>query len=649
MKRATAAGRLRAALVCIAVCTATELAASPAARAAAGMQAFAVIIGANHSQASDRPDLHYADDDAVRYAQIFETWAPGRVTLLTDLDRDSERLFPSARAGARHPTRAALAQVGLDIAAGVRDAARAGSETDVYFVFAGHGDVAGGTGFIELADGRFTSDDLEAWLRAIQFTRAHVVLDSCNSFFMLGARKPGGRIFATSEDAARALSRRLPNVGVFLSTSAEGETFEWSELQSGIFSHLVRSGLTGAGDADGDGVVSYLELAAFMATATADILNPNLRPHVYSRGPGGEGGSPLTRPGAMVGATQYRLVEPAAVRVRVVDEQDVPLLDTYKEAGGVLRFALPAGWTRGASIELGLAPSAGGGPPGPLQRYALPETAAEPLTVGALSEIREQHGGRGARDLYGRLLQRPFGPRAFAAYARDERAAPPRVYGVSSESTERMHLLLTQIATAQRHDRVIGAAAFLGVAGVAAAAGASALALKPDPDQTRADADQAAVILLSAAGLSTAYGTYLLASLGAGERAAAEYRSALASGGNPGEAFAVADERLREVARRETRGRWIAGIAGGVVFAASLACLVSSELGSRSEDDLKAGRIGCGTGMVVGGTLAASAALIASPVEQLTTIWQKDPGLLQFRPSVGAGPRAFRIGATFQF
>ena len=157
----------------------------------------------------------------------------------------------------------------------------------MYFVFAGHGDVDEGTGFIELADARFTSDDLEQWLRAIPFSRGHVILDSCNSFFMLSERKPGGRYYATPEDAARSLASRLPNVGVFLSTSAEGESFEWSELQSGVFSHVVRSGLLGAADADGDGSVSYVELAAFVATATADVKNPNMRPHVFMRGPGG--------------------------------------------------------------------------------------------------------------------------------------------------------------------------------------------------------------------------------------------------------------------------------------------------------------------------------------------------------------------------
>src|SRR5262249_25541258 len=150
-----------------------------------------------------------------------------------------------------------------ELAGRIRREQAAGKDTDFYFVYAGHGDVDRGRGFLELRDGAFTSDDLERLLKRVAATRSHVILDSCNSFFVINSRKPGGTRFATPEDATRSLSARLPNVGVFLSTSAEAEVFEWSELQSGIFSHAVRSGLAGAADANGDGVVSYQELAAF--------------------------------------------------------------------------------------------------------------------------------------------------------------------------------------------------------------------------------------------------------------------------------------------------------------------------------------------------------------------------------------------------
>ncbi len=112
-------------------------------------------------------------------------------------------------------------------------------------------------------------------LKSIPSTRSHVILDSCNSFFVLNARKPGGQRLAVTAEAAKSLSDRLPNVGVFLSTSAEAEVFEWSELQSGIFSHAVRSGLLGGADADGDGEVSYDELRGFIEVASQKVKTPS--------------------------------------------------------------------------------------------------------------------------------------------------------------------------------------------------------------------------------------------------------------------------------------------------------------------------------------------------------------------------------------
>ena len=48
---------------------------------------------------------------------------------------------------------------------------------------------------------------------------------------------------------------------------------------------MVRSGLLGAADANGDGSISYLKLAAFVHTATADVRNPDATPRVAARAP----------------------------------------------------------------------------------------------------------------------------------------------------------------------------------------------------------------------------------------------------------------------------------------------------------------------------------------------------------------------------
>src|SRR5260370_4200525 len=255
---------------------------------------LALIVTNNGGGGLGRPDLHYADDDGAKYYEVFRTIATEDATfLLTHFDRDTDRLFAHLRGKAQTPDGAHVDAASRELAQRARSALALGKSVDFYFVFAGHGDVDQGQGFIELADGHLTGDDLEALLKSIPSTRSHVILDSCNSFFVLGARKAGGQHFATSEDAARKLSERLPNVGLFLSTSADGKVFEWSELQSGIFSHAVRSGLAGAADANGDGIVSYAELRAFVNVASPVVRNPAYRPQVFARAPGGRDGAAL--------------------------------------------------------------------------------------------------------------------------------------------------------------------------------------------------------------------------------------------------------------------------------------------------------------------------------------------------------------------
>src|SRR5262249_19365424 len=162
----------------------------------------------------------------------------------------------------------------------------------------------------------------QSLLRSIPATRSHVILDSCNAFFAIQARKPGGRHFVTSGEAQRSLAERLPDVGVFLSTSAEGNVYEWSSIQSRIFSHAVRSGLPGAADADRDGRVTYDELRAFVEIASRDVKNPAYRPQVFARGPGGRGGTALFD---LTRANGKRLrLDDAERRLTVRDRVDVP-------------------------------------------------------------------------------------------------------------------------------------------------------------------------------------------------------------------------------------------------------------------------------------------------------------------------------------
>src|SRR4051794_11891034 len=88
---------------------------------------FALIVASNHGVSGDRPDLHYADDDGVKYLELMRTLAPeANVVLHTELDRDTERLYPWASRVVRPPTKEALASSISDLAWRVAEVKRGG-------------------------------------------------------------------------------------------------------------------------------------------------------------------------------------------------------------------------------------------------------------------------------------------------------------------------------------------------------------------------------------------------------------------------------------------------------------------------------------------------------------------------------------------
>lgn len=611
--------------------------------------AFAVVIGNNASLGRRRPELRYADDDAARYFEILQTLAPGRVALLSEFDRDTERLFPAAQGHAVDPSLANLREVGTRLREQVRAARAAGHETELYFVFAGHGDVEAGEGFIELRDARFRSADLEAFLAAIPFTRAHVILDSCNSFFMLGVRKPGGRHFATSEDATRAMAQRLSNVGVFLSTSADGEAFEWSEIQSGIFSHVVRSGLLGAADANADGSVSYLELAAFVDTATADVKNPNMRPHVFARGPGARDETPIARLSSMQSARRFELGDAASLRVRLRDASGVPLLDAHGEPGHRLSLMLPETWASGATVERTAASvDTNAGPPF-RELYTLPE-APTTVTLASLARLDPRSGVRGPDETFQTLFAQPFGPQALAQFRAAQVTRPTPVYGVSREDLQRMGLLLDELSRSERGRRMTEALGGIGFGALLTGAGIGVLHF--DPDLSKDDKRDARItggVLLGLGGLFVIGGSGALLATTQAEDTAVEFHRALAAGQDPGRVFAEADRRVAELVKQRREERLAAGFFGGLMIVGCTTGLVWSEVASGGEGDRMAPRLGWGAGIVGGGLLIGEAALTETTVDTVTKLWRDDPSLIRYQPAVGVSEDGAYLGVVGTF
>ncbi len=314
------------------------LAAATSSAAVTATSRYAVVIGHNHTPDPERASLRYADDDAARFYELLApTLQDG--ALLAAFDDESQRTFASLIAKARPPTRAMVeATIEAFKSAIAADRSR-GQRTELYFFYAGHGDVDDGVGYVNLADDRMTRDDFKRLILAEPRADAtHVFVDACKSYFFVAGRGPGGE--RRPQVAAFAGPDRTPGVGYVLSTSNDSESHEWSAFGGGIFAHEILSALAGGGDIDGDGRVDYEELAAFVAVANESIPYPRYRPSVYVRPPVENAQGSLFEPAALPGATQLEIGAAAQGRLTLFDERGVRYADVNKGPGTRLQLAL---------------------------------------------------------------------------------------------------------------------------------------------------------------------------------------------------------------------------------------------------------------------------------------------------------------------
>jgi hypothetical protein len=378
---------------------------------------FALIIGSNVSVDTDLSPLRYADDDAARYFDLFRLLGM-RTILLSRIDESTRKLHPQAAAEAQLPRRIEYLKAVMQLSAEVAEARRRGLKTVVYFVFAGHGGVDGANGYVSLEDARLTGAALGTEVVSrVAADSIHMILDACNSYLVAYSRGPGG-VRHPVQDFAHSVYElgRDPRVGLLLSTSSATESHEWDAFQGGIFSHEIRSGLYGAADADGDGAVSYREIAAFVARANASIDNARFRPTLFARAPLGEARDQLIDLSAARARRKLTVDGSHAGRYLLEDARGVRLADFHSARGQEVILVRPA-------------------PTGPaylrsvddLREYVLPP-GDEALEIAQLAPNAPRVASRGAlHESFSRLFLLPFDRAAVASYTPeklDERREP---------------------------------------------------------------------------------------------------------------------------------------------------------------------------------------------------------------------------------
>jgi len=213
---------------CIVAATAT---------AQASTRRIAVIVGNNAGNSSTAP-LHFAEADAAKLAQVLGELggvAPADLFMLrgqslaalTVTFERVKRLIASVRI---HPANRVV----------------------VLFYFSGHSDGES----LELGRDRLTFSELRRWLAALGADVRVVLIDSCKSGALLAAKggtpAPGFQIRMTDELASSGEA-------LLTSSAADEASLESREIAGSFFTHHLISGLRGAADTSGDGLVTLAE------------------------------------------------------------------------------------------------------------------------------------------------------------------------------------------------------------------------------------------------------------------------------------------------------------------------------------------------------------------------------------------------------
>ncbi len=248
--------------------TATALAALAAlpVPAAAQVDRFAVVVGNDLGQAPDLP-LHWAETDAARLADVLQEVGgvrPENLVLLRGKDA------------------AAVRRALIAVNERIRDSGR---QTVLVVYYSGHADATG----LHLGGSTLDLPELEQLVRGSAAGFRVLVLDACRSGAL--TRVKGGTPIPPFE---LRVSEKLPGEGaVFLaSSSASEDSQESDELKGSFFTHALVSGLLGAADANGDGVVTLEEAYRHAYEATvrsssrtlAGLQHPTFRYDVRGQG-----------------------------------------------------------------------------------------------------------------------------------------------------------------------------------------------------------------------------------------------------------------------------------------------------------------------------------------------------------------------------
>jgi hypothetical protein len=292
----------------------------PAGAVQARTRRIAVVVGNNVGHGDDRP-LRYAERDASRVAALLrELGRFDDVTVL--LGRDAAATLASLaavrqRVGAYHA---------------------AGDHVLFAFYYSGHGSREG----LHLGASQLGFAALLGEARAMASDVRFLIVDACEA----GALTRGKGLHARSPVSVQLLDDVDSKGEAILASTTQSEAAQESEVLKGsFFTSYLLTGLRGAADRNGDGVVGLREAYDYAHDRTLAgtvISAAGVQRPTYAVRLKGTGDVPLAWPGGSRAFLQFRARSPGNFLV-LSENEDIVLAEVQAGTGGRERIGLAPG------------------------------------------------------------------------------------------------------------------------------------------------------------------------------------------------------------------------------------------------------------------------------------------------------------------
>lgn len=313
---------------------------------------FSLHVGVNAPpDDTSMPPLRYADDDAARMF-LFMRRFTDTARLAAILDDETQKKYPALASQSITPAKQELESTLAFFSEQMRRERKLGKKVLFYFSYSGHGKQMGSETRMMLKGDTFDRQWLEDNVLTLPADIIHLMIDACHAEGLVGQRglvtaeTDASSIPVSSEIQSALVSEslfdRYPHVGAIVSASSEQQSYEWSRLGAGVFTHELLSAFAGAGDVNGDSEIAYSEAAAFIASANRSVADSRARPSVISQAPRINRNTPIISLKWLKNATLLKGDTSTLGRFFIEQSNGERLLDANLEPGAVFALSVPA-------------------------------------------------------------------------------------------------------------------------------------------------------------------------------------------------------------------------------------------------------------------------------------------------------------------